>query len=176
MNQNELSIQKEEIKSDLKEMFANVNHWLEFAEAKHAGLIAFNIALFAVFMDWGLFCVWKFLISCTIIVSIVLSLLAFLSGTKIIFKIAELKGFGEKKDTDNLLYYGHIVKYQNEEYREAVKKKYFDNIQMNKIMLDYLDEIWVNARITLCKYILFVMALLTDIFVLIIFIVFMIWG
>ncbi|UPT69332.1 MAG: hypothetical protein M0D53_08840 [Flavobacterium sp. JAD_PAG50586_2] len=34
-----------EAKSELKYMFANVNEWLKFAEAKHAGLIILNTAL-----------------------------------------------------------------------------------------------------------------------------------
>lgn len=44
-----------------------------------------------------------------------------------------------------------------------ITKKYFENIQLSKIQLDYIEEIWENAKVTQYKYLVFNIALVVDI-------------
>lgn len=155
------------ILESVKEIFANVNHWLEFAEAKLAGLAALNIALIISLMDGWSLSDLENLILFLIIISTIICFCAFLPKSKIDGKLFGIKIFGEKKDVANLLYFKDIASYEKNEYVEALKNEYFQTCIQDKIVLDYIEEIWINARIAQYKYIMFTLALRIDLIALI---------
>jgi hypothetical protein len=98
----------------LKDIFENVNNWLKFAEAKNATLIAGNgLLIFGVlktihelkidnYLLWYIyFCLALFSLS------LVIALISFIPKVKIPTFLLN----SNIETNDNLLFYGHILKY-----------------------------------------------------------------
>ena len=144
----EIQMNDNSIVEMLETIFSNVNSWLNFAEAKNAALMAFNIAMLAV--TWGstenagkniLF----YGVNLAIVISTIIALKSFKPD----------KGKC-KKENDNLLFYEDIAKYSKESYLIALYKKYQDTVktedELLKREIDYADEITYNAKIIVQKY------------------------
>ena len=135
----EIQMNDNSIVEMLETIFSNVNSWLNFAEAKNAALMAFNIAMLAV--TWGSTeNAGKNILFYGVNLAIVIS------------TIIALKSF----KPDNLLFYEDIAKYSKESYLIALYKKYQDTVktedELLKREIDYADEITYNAKIIVQKY------------------------
>ena len=165
-------------KAILESIFSNINSWLNFAEAKNAALIAFNIAIMAALLgntDILLNCKYVFYtVNTMMLISSGLALWSFKPDTG-----NNKKDMQSIRIDDNLLLYSHAAKYTKEKYLVAIYKNYLNEIKQEddllKIELDYADEITYNARITVNKYKWFWRALWVDLISLVgIFILFVI--
>jgi len=147
------------MKSEIKEIFQNVNEWLKFAEAKHAGIIALNSGLIfgilSIYKDYKIYVDWYFILATLIFIgiSIILSLISFFPVTK--NEVDKLT----KLENPNVFFFGSLSK-----LRENDLKKELLNINPNytfdKFDNDLLNQIIVNANITSNKYRLFKYAVL----------------
>ena len=150
----EIQMNDNSIVEMLETIFSNVNSWLNFAEAKNAALMAFNIVMLAV--TWGstenagkniLF----YGVNLAIVISTIIALKSFKPDKG---KCKEETGV--IKENDNLLFYEDIAKYSKESYLIALYKKYQDTVktedELLKREIDYADEITYNAKIIVQKY------------------------
>lgn len=153
------NMKQEEVLADIRELFGNINFWLQFAEVKLAGLLAINMALIISLLDNYI----NTLILILIIVSSIIALYGLKPNATLGKKILLEKCTGIQPQEPNLLYYQHIVKYDKSRYVEELQKKYFENVQLSKIQLDYIEEIWENAKVAQYKYLVFNIALVVDI-------------
>lgn len=138
----------------LKEIFNNVNIWLSFAEAKNGAMIAFNIACISIL--WNIEWLEReefllYLIFTGMLISTVTALLSFLPKTGKSNQREE-----NHYETDNLMFYNDIYKYNKMEYLKALIKRYtkidIDNQEIQKIEEDYAEEITYNAAVVVRKY------------------------
>ena len=137
----EIQMNDNSIVEMLETIFSNVNSWLNFAEAKNAALMAFNIAMLAV--TWGstenagkniLF----YGVNLAIVISTIIALKSFKPDKG---KCKEETGV--IKENDNLLLIALYKKYQ-----DTVKTE----DELLKREIDYADEITYNAKIIVQKY------------------------
>ena len=165
MNSEELMKNSKSVLEDLQDVFQNVNSWLNFAEVKHGALIAldttFILGIITLIVDkkldgssmWGLG---------IIIISLLISMYSYYPNIK---WIKDEWMIGRKKVTPNrnLLFYRDIFQLSNKEYLEKIYKDYY-NIQVSEFKkkeIDYAEEIVVNSRITMKKYFLFKISLVS---------------
>ncbi|PKL58854.1 MAG: hypothetical protein CVV34_00705 [Methanomicrobiales archaeon HGW-Methanomicrobiales-5] len=148
----------------LKSIFANVNEWLKFAEAKNAVLVALDggavLGVLGLLKEqtklpeWVTIYLWLFVIFNTIALTI--ALFSFLPQTKIPYFWMR----SEPDSNDNLLFYGHIKKYDVTQYLSAL---YINDGQhhndFSKMEIDYANQIIVNSQIADRKYNYFRVAL-----------------
>lgn len=83
----------------LKDIFTNVNEWLKFAEAKHAGLIVLNSGIV-----FGIFFVPISLPTWVLLFSVVLVVASLYTSFASMFPLT-LKGIEDKKDFDQINVY-----------------------------------------------------------------------
>lgn len=135
----------------LKEVFSNVNSWLNFAEAKHAANIAFVVACLAMIISTDTMDILTCSICILFICSGGCSLLSFRP------KVAK---------SNNLLYFEKIKNYSKQEYLNQLKQNYFQNNSDigDNYLSDLAEEIVVNAEITSQKYKYFRIAIRFDLF------------
>lgn len=159
---------EKEKKELLKEIFDNVNYWLAFAEAKNAGLLAFNIATLALLFSMEKINTVGYILSVIILISTFFVFLALWSRFAAIWENKD-----EPEEKDNLLYYRDIAKYSEEKFLLKFHENYFNESLTNIDSVDpYIrniaSEIRTNAKITSRKFDLFNTALIVDIFALIV--------
>lgn len=134
----------------------NINEWLKFAEQKNAALLVLNCGL-----AWGvarllakqqdLSSIANFLNSFGYIF-VTASAIACLISFIPILQIPWFKA-GEKKHSDNCIFFGHIAKYKNKEYLTLLSKKLGEERQnFNDFELDLASQIVTNSEIALKKY------------------------
>ena len=156
----------------LKEMFSNVNDWLKFAELKNGMMVALNSTFvlavikseFKEKFQAGVY----FVVLSLFVISLILSISSYLPKIKCIddnWLIGKKKGI---KPERNLLFYGDIYNISKNDLVNKVYKEYFkkdiSNIEINKIELDYAEEIIVNSKIAIYKYFLFKLSLYITLF------------
>jgi len=145
-----------ELDKKLDTIFKNINDWLKFAEQKNAALLVLNVGLI-----WG--------VSRVIPKGIELGNLNYglnIGGYTclIISAIACVISFmpvlndcwfshGERKNSDNSLYFGDIAKYEAKSYLKLVISKLpTSGVKHCELDLDYANQITNNAKITITKY------------------------
>ena len=153
-----------EINEYFKNQLDSTNMWLSFAEAKNAALLAFNIALLALY--YNLYSINKLFTIALMIISIISSVISLMSFRPNLNNLEEKKGY--ISNNINLLFYGDIANINNSnEYISLVHKIYFPNNQIedlsSNINSDYAKEIIMNSKIAQRKYKLFKQALMLDI-------------
>lgn len=153
-------MKKEEL---LKEIYDNVNYWLGYAEAKNAGLLAFNIAGLAVLFSLENIGGLVYILSVFLFGSIFFVFLALWSRFA-----ATWKNETNKSANDNLLFYLDIAKYSDDEFVVQFYKNYFqenlDNVEAVPMYIRNISsEIVINARIASRKFELFNIALKIDV-------------
>lgn len=156
------------IENKLIYIFSNVNEWLKFAELKNAGLVAFLIAAISGLL--GLIASYQQLhqslkvgiVFCmiTLIVSCLVSLSSFspkINRPEIIY----FQEKGEVLDSDNLLFFCDLAKYDAETLATKIAKKYFeiDLPNPSKIYTDIAEQIIINSTIATAKFRFFKIAL-----------------
>lgn len=147
----------EKMNDFLEKSLDRVNFWLQFAEAKHAAVIAFLLAILAIiyggdFIDSFIF---ETIIATVYLIALVISMFSFYPRY---VKDASRK-IGNYGNDDNLLYWKDIAKYADEDF---LKKVYKDFLAEDKNSFGvseklYAQEIIINARIASKKYDLFQM-------------------
>ena len=152
-------------RDELKFILNDTIDWLKFAEAKHVGLITFNLALLALnfsLLDSSLFKNFSFLIFILILsnfISISISILSFLPqimDLKPIQKLLKKYIFNTSNNT-NLLFYKVIAQYDANTYATKLIEKYSNN-QINNISsfdLDLSNQITSISKLCCAKYYLF---------------------
>jgi len=136
----------------VKDIFENVNNWLKFAEAKNGALIALNSAMIfglvrAMMNNKNLYI--ESYVNCMIfllVVSIVMAILSFIPKLKYPY----IK-FDIPSKNDNLLYFGDVSKYSEEEYSKKLMK-IIEKSENDKLDKFYIQQIVINSKITYIKY------------------------
>ncbi|MCI5122931.1 MAG: hypothetical protein D3925_00255 [Candidatus Electrothrix sp. AR5] len=135
----------------------NVNKWLEYAEKKNALILTF-IGLQITFVniyehDAGAI---EFVSLFVLGACFLLTLISFYPKTKIP-RWATWLPYSEDSplEDDNLLFFGHIVKYSSSEYIVALEKKFNESLKGEKYYEDICSQIVVNSQIVNAKYQLF---------------------
>lgn len=157
-----------ELDEYLEKIFANINTWLNFAEAKNAANLALIIAFIAGVFSFGSIKVMQCVIGVVCVLSGLLSLIAFIPklGKKIAkWYINKRKKKNRKKQEENLLFFEDIKNYSGSEYAKKISKVYLQKreITLSKYQLDLADEIVYNADIASQKYMFFKWAVFLDI-------------
>jgi hypothetical protein len=149
---------------ELKDIFANVNDLLRFAETKHGGVIAFNVAAVAVL------CSLVFdkdkvaphsLQMCLFLGAAALFVLATLVSLRSFLPVLSNKVGSTKKPSSplNVVFFGHIRFFDTASYLLAVYEKIYgvppSTKAWTKLDEDYANQIIVNSQITQRKFELF---------------------
>ncbi len=134
-----------------KNIFENVNFWLQFSEAKNGALLAFNgvilfstLNLYSDYKKLPNFDIIVLLFLLFITVSIIITIISFFPNTKI----------GQLKKDKNVIFWKTIASFSSsDEYAKALET------EINEIDHHVEDEIFINSKITESKYKLFKYAL-----------------
>jgi hypothetical protein len=161
---------KRDVERQLSELLARVIDWLKFAEAKNTGAVGLS--------STGLGVIVTFLVAgppiptmagvglgigaLALMLSLLLTVASFLPSTNL---EKHLVGERERPTArDNLLYYGHLARYEPRALVEAIAEMYFDQegetYAPNKLDIDLAAQIVTNARITVRKLALYRYSLL----------------
>lgn len=142
---------KMEAKNELKYIFANINDWLKYAEAKHGGLIVLNAGLVV-----GILSSYTNIQNFTDKTTLFLGIICF--GISVFLSIISQfpvtqNVFNNKKSVQNpnLYFFGHLAHFDNLTFIEEFKK-IDDNFSPSKLDTDLINQILVNARITRAKF------------------------
>lgn len=144
------------MEKELWDIFKNVNFWLEYAEKKNGYILTW------IAVQYTLIQLFKFEIKGVLLVSIICFALSFLICiinffpiTKISSILYRLSQSCEKpSETDNLIFYGHIVKYSIEQYIENMEKYLNISIKNNKYLSNLCGQIVINSGIADGKFII----------------------
>ena len=152
--------------SEVKEIFANVNHWLSFAEAKNGLVVGINGALLIgltqvltgdefTAISWPLqyYCYHSLLLSA---LGAIVALVALIPKTSLPWNRAT--GL-PNPSSDNLLFFEHIGRYRGDEYLKTLCERLkTDHSQQSPLAKLYSDQLVVNAKIASRKMRLFRLA------------------
>ena len=161
-----------EVKRDVEQRLASlldrVSDWLKFAEAKNTGAVGLastGLGVIVTFLVAGpplqpIAGVGMAVGAVTLMVSLMLAVASFLPSTNL-----ERYLTGERvkpSAQDNLLFYGHLARYEPAALARAVAELYFDagELPPSKLAVDLAGQIVTNARITVRKLEFFKYALL----------------
>lgn len=140
----------------LKDIFTNVNEWLKFAEAKHAGLIVLNSGTV-----FGLLTIQSGMPGW------VLMLAVFFVGASLYTSFASmfpltLKGIEDKKDFDqiNVYFSGDLARLGKDDLKQIMLKQMKIQHTFDGMEEDLIQQIIANARVAARKYFLFKVALI----------------
>ena len=140
-----------EAKSELKYIFANINDWLKFAEAKHGGLIVLNAGLVVGILS-SYSNIQNFIYKPTILIGIICFGISVFLSIISQFPVTQNIFYNKKViPNPNLYFFGHLSHFDNQTFIEELKKV-DDNFAPSKLDNDLINQILVNARITQAKY------------------------
>lgn len=150
------------MKDEIKSIFQNVNEWLKFAEAKHAGLLVLNSGVI-----FGILAIYKDYQSCLPKIIILLTLIFF--GLSMLLSIVSLfprthnvLSKQKKIKNPNLYFAGHLCKLDVDDFKAELHKIKPTHV-FDRFEDDLLNQIIVNATITTRKYHLFKLATVSTI-------------
>ena len=140
----------------LRDSFNNVNEWLRYSERKNAYLftaLAIQITLLKIFdsaFEKNAF----FILSVIFLgVSFLLTVMTFLPETWFSNTILFWSESNDRPgQSDNLIFYGHIIKYSVNNYISALEEQYKVKIKGNKYLEDLCNQIVVNSGIANRKF------------------------
>jgi hypothetical protein len=140
----------------LKDIFTNVNEWLKFAEAKHAGLIVLNSGTI-----FGLLTMQSSLSGWVLIFSILFVGASLYTSFASMFPLT-LKGIEDKKDFDqiNVYFSGDLARLGKEDLKVILRKQMNVNHVFDGMEEDLIQQIIINARVAARKYFLFKVSLI----------------
>ena len=160
---------KRQVEQQLSELLTRVIDWLKFAEAKNTGsvgLASTGLGVIVTFLVAGpsistLAGVGLGIGALALMLSLLLTVASFLPSTNL---EKHLVGERERPTArDNLLYYGHLARYEPRALVEAIAEMYFEQGEAyvpTKLAIDLAAQIVTNARITVRKLALFRYSLL----------------
>jgi hypothetical protein len=159
-----------DVETRLADLLSRVIDWLKFAEAKNTaavGLASTGLGVIVTFLVAGpplptIAGVGMAIGAVALMLSLMLAVASFLPSTnleKFLLDERENPGPG-----DNLLFYGHLARYEPRALARAIAEHYFDappsGITPSKLAIDYAGQVVTNARITVRKLELFKYSLL----------------
>ena len=139
----------------LKDISANVNSWLTFAEAKNGALLALDsgLALAIVSMVLGR-CMSRLLLWYLydaigfMVLSLLVALVSFLPQSR-----PSQEKPGAIRERDNLWFYGDIAQYDRHSYLAALTASLaLTNAPENRLCADLAGQVITNSRIAVRKY------------------------
>lgn len=144
----------------LKAIFANVNDWLKFAEAKCALLVAADGAAAVGGLNF-LVQNWKDLP--TFWIPYFHSFIFFVTASAVVALFALIPRTARSirrwkdapEEADNFLFAENLAKYEPAEFLEKLKTRLGDNTVSSGLQTDYAQQIVIHARITSIKYEIF---------------------
>jgi hypothetical protein len=161
---------KRDVERQLSELLGRVIDWLKFAEAKNTGsvgLASTGLGVIVTFLVAGppiptVAGVGLAIGAFALMLSLLLTVASFLPSTNL---EKHLIGERERPTTrDNLLYYGHLSRYEPRALVEAIAEMYFEQEGQtyvpSKLDVDLAAQIVTNARITVRKLTFFRYSLL----------------
>jgi hypothetical protein len=161
---------RRDVERHLSELLGRVIDWLKFAEAKNTGSVGLSstgLGVIVTVLVAGppiptLAGVGLGVGALALMFSLLLTVASFLPSTNL---EKHLVGDRERPTSrDNLLYYGHLARYEPRALVEAVAEMYFaqerEAYAPSKLAVDLAAQIVTNARITVRKLALFRYALL----------------
>lgn len=157
------------MKEDLKYIFANINEWLKFAEAKNAGILAINAAsiigilqaniTFNTGLTWcdksGFFTGLLIAIFALSSAICMYSIVPTLSRKFPLYNKLSTNEYQTQKNTLNHLFFGDIAKLTNLQFVDLFITKNNISSALNEAELDIAAQIVINAEIALQKFKLF---------------------
>jgi hypothetical protein len=161
---------KRDVEDQLSQLLSRVIDWLKFAEAKNTGSVGLSstgLGVIVTFLVAGpslppVAGVGLALGAVALMLSLLLTVASFLPSTNL-----EKHLVGERErptPRDNLLYYGHLARYEPRALVEAIAEMYFaqggESYAPSKLDIDLAAQIVTNARITVRKLALFRYSLL----------------
>lgn len=159
-----------DVQRQLSELLSRVIDWLKFAEAKNTGsvgLASTGLGVIVTFLVAGppiptVAGVGLAVGAVALMLSLLLTVASFLPSTDL---EKHLVGERERPTTrDNLLYYGHLARYEPRALVEAIAEMYFEQAGEtyvpSKLDVDLAAQIVTNSRITVRKLALFRISLL----------------
>lgn len=140
----------------LKDIFTNVNEWLKFAEAKHAGLIVLNSGTI-----FGLLSVQASLTAWVLIFSILFVGASLYTSFASMFPL-KLKSIEDKKDFDqiNVYFSGDLARLGKDDLKVILLKQMKGHHTFDGMEEDLIEQIIINARVAARKYFLFKVSLI----------------
>src|ERR671921_1338324 len=161
---------KRQVEQQLSEQLTRVIDWLKFAEAKNTGsvgLASTGLGVIVTFLVAGpsiptLAGVGLGIGALALMLSLLLTVASFFPSTNL---EKHLIGERERPTTrDNLLYYGHLARYEPRALVEAIAEMYFQQsgepYAPSKLDIDLAAQVVTNARITVRKLAFFRYSLL----------------
>jgi hypothetical protein len=161
---------RREVEQQLSEQLTRVIDWLKFAEAKNTGSVGLSstgLGVIVTFLVAGppipaLAGVGLGIGAFSLMLSLLLTVASFLPSTDL---EKHLVGDRERPTSrDNLLYYGHLARYEPRALVEAIAEMYFEqeseSYAPSKLAIDLAAQIVTNARITVRKLAFFRYSLL----------------
>jgi hypothetical protein len=161
---------KRDVEHQLSEQLTRVIDWLKFAEAKNTGSVGLSstgLGVIVTFLVAGppipaLAGVGLGIGAFSLMLSLLLTVASFLPSTDL---EKHLVGDRERPTSrDNLLYYGHLARYEPRALVEAIAEMYFEqeseSYAPSKLAIDLAAQIVTNARITVRKLALYRYSLL----------------
>jgi hypothetical protein len=153
----------------LRKMFANVNDWLKFAEAKNLGLLTLNAAIVFGFLKAGLTIdstvawVSYYMLVPLSVISFIIALISVFPILTDIEKGKKIKGsidwLSNKIDKEEPFVNIHFYGYLNSIDKDEFEAQYLDKTKSTTPFLEFEKEltsqILYNSRITTLKYQLF---------------------
>jgi hypothetical protein len=137
--------------SELKYIFANVNDWLKFAEAKHGGLIVLNAGLIIGILS-SYSNIQNFIFKPAVLIGVIsFGISVFLS---IISQFPVTQNILYRRMTiqnPNLYFFIHLSNIDNNTFLDEFKKVEKD-FNPSKFDSDLINQILVNARIAQSKF------------------------
>lgn len=149
------------MKEDLIKIFQNVNDWLKFAEAKHAGLIVLNsgivFGILTVYKDYKsyvhLYCILSSFIFIGFSISMTLWSLFPITKNYINKK--------KRQSNPNLYFFGSLAQLSETDFKNELLK-IEPNHKFEKLENDLINQILVNSTIATRKYSLFKSAVVSS--------------
>jgi hypothetical protein len=161
---------RRQVESQLADLLNRVIDWLKFAETKNTGAVGLAstaLGVIVTFLVAGppvptLAGIGLGVGALALMFSLMLAVASFLPSTNL-----EKHLMGERElpgPSDNLLYYGHLARYEPRGLSRAIADHYFDQpgeaFVPSKLALDFAGQVITNSRITVRKLALFRLALL----------------
>lgn len=168
----------------LRFILGSVNEWLRFAEAKNAGLFSANLALTfgTITIAFGDTVTSQLVQTSLLICAVILGISAIICLISFIPQLSrmKIKLVSNPMETDNLLFFGDIAKYDAKAYIIKLSGLYLNSNTDNtkQLLLEkYADQIIINSRIAKTKYYIFgVAVVLTAIALTLLLMIFVLWG
>lgn len=140
-----------EAKSELKYIFANINEWLKFAEAKHGGLVVLNAGLVVGILS-SYTNIQNFTDKTTLLIGIICFGISVFISLISQFPVTQNLFYNKKDIADpNLYFFGHLSHLDNNSFVSEYQKNDTD-FKPTKFDNDLINQILVNARITQSKF------------------------